>query len=169
MGSVQRVPQGLLDVLSIKGVDFLPSELSRQVVPVLELLQYYGLQQQQVVFNNNPVLAEAGTVGTTNVVGDSANKWAILFGATATIGKTATMTAARISIVVQRNGSNGLTVASEEMGPFGATETGAANLAWVAPYPLLLRPPWDIRAFLGILGTDATASVSIVAELGLLG
>lgn len=148
----------------------LPQDLLRDARPVLELIQFYGLQQQQVLVATNAALPEGGVVsigaGGATTIGDT---WAILFGATATIGKTATMTAARLGIVVLRNGSNGLDVRSEEMSPFGATETGPASTAWIPPYPYLLAPPWSVRAKLAILGTDANASVSVTAEVGILG
>lgn len=171
MGAIQRVAQGLLDLLSIKGLDRLPEDLLREVRPVLELAQFYGLQQQQVLVATNAALAEGGVVGIGQGGASAAvgNSWAVLFGATATIGKTATMTAARIGVVVVRNGSNGLDAAQEEVGPFGATETGPATIAWIPPYPYLLAPPWAVRAKLAILGTDANASVSVTAEIGLLG
>lgn len=163
MGGIQRSPRGILELLSQKGVENLPQELLRELRPTLDVLQFYGLQQQQAFINTNAALAEGANV---SIAGSG---WAVLFGANALIAKTATMTALSVRIVVIRNGSLGLTVASRSFDPFGATETGSVSLPWVAPYPMVLAPPWEIRAFLEILGTDATANVSIVADFGALG
>lgn len=173
MGSVQRVPLGLLDLLSLKDVGKLPRELSGVVQPSLDLLQFYGLTQIRHFSANDAALAEGGTVtcipGAAGGPDDPRGKWALLFAACGIFIKTATATALRGSIVISRLNVNTIPVASLELGPFGATETGACDVPFVPPYPLILAPPWDVRAALKILGTDATANVTATAQIGVFG
>jgi hypothetical protein len=163
---IQRVPQGLNDLLSIFGGQT-PIELEDRVRGSLELIQYYGLQQQQEIGVANGALAEGGTISATSNDTSVRSRFAVLFAASASLAKTATMTAARMRIIVARCGANGVTRAEKELGPFGATETGSTVVTYEPPYPLILRPPWDVSCFLAILGTDATASCSIRCEIGL--
>lgn len=168
MGSVQRVPLGLLDLLSLKDVGKLPREVSGFVQPTLDLLQFYGLTQLQHFSNNNAALAEGSTVTAipSGTDPDPRNRWALLFAACGIFVKTATATALRGSVVVARLNANTIPVASAELGPFGATETGACDLPFVPSYPLILAPPWDVRVALKILGTDANANVTATAQIG---
>jgi len=161
---IQRFPVGLQELLSLKG-GLTPLQLSPTAQPILDLLQMYGLLNRTVGFNTNAAAAE----GTAVIITPSVSSWAVLFGATSSIVKTATMTAARAALTVTRAPlSTGLVVASAECGPFGATETGVATVAWQCPYPWLLPPGSTIFATAQIIGTDATASVTVTAEYGLL-
>lgn len=163
---IQRLPRGLNDLLSIFGGQT-PQNLEETVRGSLELLQFYGLQQRQLLALNNAALAEGGNVQVT------AAQWFVLFGATVTVVKTATATALRGAIFVNRSGSgaanSNLPVSAQEGGPFGATETGAVHMPWQPSFPWLCPPGTTIQGFLAILGTDATANVTIQAEVGVLG
>jgi len=141
-----------------------PRALSAQVSGVLELLQYFGLNQRQLLFNNNPAAAEGAVI----VVGPFPS-WCVLFAISGTITKTATMTAARLAVGFQRGNPPPMLVISEDCGPFGATETGQATVGLWLPYPVLLPPNSSVCAIPQIIGTDATASVTVVAEIGVLG
>lgn len=168
---IQRVPQGLNQLLSIFGGQT-PVDLEDKVRGAVDLLQMYGLQQKQVFAANNAALAEGGlvqAVGTAGIV----DRWAVLFGGTSTIIKTGTMTAAKLTLQLGRGGFSVNTLGlpldlGGNCGPFGATETGPFTCSFFAPYPIILPPPWQIFTRLEILGTDATASVSTTAEIGLL-
>lgn len=165
---IDRVPQGLLQLLSTRG-GLTPAELEDRVQSGLDLLQFYGLQQRRVLVATNAAAAEGATLSAVPVAdADLKNRWALLFAATASMVKTGTMTAARLRITVARNGGVPTGYMDGELGPFGATETGTAAVNFVAPYPMLLAPPWDVSLFLAILGTDANASVTAVAEVGIL-
>lgn len=163
---IQRVPLGLNNLLSTYGGQT-PVDLEDRVRAVVELTQFYGLQHKQHLSTNDPALAEGGTVSA--IAGQTINtQWCVLFVASAVFIKTATMTALRGSVQISRRSNNRIEVASAELGPFGATETGACDVVFVPAYPMLLAPPWDVRAALKILGTDATANVTIQAEVGVL-
>jgi len=166
---IQRVPLGLLNLLNTWGGGT-PAELEDRVRGTLDLTQLYALQQRRVLFTNNAALAEGGNVDVlTNEPPGTGNQWAVLFGATFTAVKTATATALRGSIELRRSGgANSIKLASEELGPFGATETGPCNVVFWAPYPIILVPPWTVFGTLSILGTDANANCTIVAEIGFL-
>jgi hypothetical protein len=160
---IQRVPQGLLNVLSLQG-GRTPVALLDELRGTIETLQMYGLMQRTIETATNAALAEGGSVIIT-----TGNVWRVLFCATVHVTKTATMTALRSAVTIGRGNVPSIVHYSEELGPFGATETGAANIAFVPPYPWLLPPNSLVNALLQILGTDATAVVSISAEFGILG
>lgn len=162
MFKIQRVPRGLNELLSIQG-GATPVALLEHVHGVIDLLPLYGLSQLQVQTANNAALAENGNVAV--VVPN--NQWWILFNCHGTFVKTATATALRgdIELVI---GGNRIQTRSEELGPFGATETGNCRVCYEPSQPRLLPPASEVRAVLAILGTDATANVSINAMVGVL-
>lgn len=161
--AIQRVPRGLSDVLSIFGGQS-PVALSDLLVGQLELLQFFALQQRTVLTAQNAALAEGGAVSVA-----LPNQWCLLLAASGAITKTGTMTAARLSVAVNRGAPNGPPVKSESMGPFGATETGLVDLTFIPPTPMVCPPGTTVAVGLNILGTDATANVFVVAEFGVLG
>lgn len=163
---IQRVPRGLADVLSIFGGQT-PMMLGDQIIGVLELLQYYGLQQRQTALANDAALAEGAFVSII----PSARNWTVLYTAVASVAVTATMTALDTVVVLQRGGPTDTTapIAVKTRTNFGATVTGFDHCPVIMPYPMLLPPNTQISASLAILGTDATANVTIRAEFGMLG
>jgi hypothetical protein len=163
---IQRVPRGLGDLLSVFGGQT-PQALADEVRGIVELLQFYGLSQRRVVSAQNAAAAENGGAVLTFP------RWSMLFSYSGTMVKTATMTAARIGILLNRGGntssSEATLIDSQELGPFGATETGAAACAALCPYPLICPPGTTLTALAQIIGTDATANVIASAEIGELG
>lgn len=162
IGPVQRYPQGLLDVLALKGVTP-PQLLSDELQGQIELLQFLGLTQRQVLFANNAAAAEGVTVST----GLPAGAWGILFFMSGSFTKTATMTALRGTLFINRGGLS-IAVASQELGPFGATESGVCSVTFAPAYPLLLPPGSTLLSSAQVIGTDATAAIGVQAEVGLL-
>lgn len=164
---IQRVPAGLGQLLSTFG-GTTPRELEEVAHGSIELLQMYGLSQRQTLVGANGALAEGGSV--LALTGAQTN-WSVLFGIEMQVVKTGTMTALAASLRIGRNaGAPSLAVhAAASLGPFGATETGTVRLAWWAPYPVLLPPGSQVLVGLDILGTDATAAVNALAEIGILG
>lgn len=158
-----RVPRGLNELLSLQGGET-PRELEDRLRASIDILQFYGLQQRQVLTQQG-VIAEGGSISVV-----LPSNWCVLFSASLTITKTATMTALRAALVLQRDGLvNILQSTDMELGPFGATETGPASVAFWAPVPILCKPIAAVGAQLQILGTDANATVSCTAEVGVLG
>lgn len=170
MFSIQRVPQGLLNLLSIREGST-PQALEENICGVLELLQYYGLTQRQVL-QGSAAAAVVGSQTSLGAGGGSAlptNAWAILFGAYAFVTKAAAMTDLGFSIALRR-GSGLYTHVAFNSQPhvFGAAD-GSEGVAFTAPYPILLPPGSDIAVNLGILNGVANAAVSIGADVGVLG
>lgn len=162
---IQRVPRGLNDLLSTYGGET-PIQLEDRIFGMVELLQMYGLNQLQTNTANNAATAENS--GPSFVL--SATRWTVLFSAHGTIVKTATMTALRASVLLNRvTRDSAIVWASDSLGPFGATETGNCDFGGRLPYPLLCPPGSSVATLLQILGTDATANVSVFAEYGVLG
>lgn len=160
---VQRVPRGLSDLLTIFGGEH-PSGLVPELRGVIDVIQFYGLNNLTTLATSNAALAEGGNVQLT--VPD--RQFWLLYALHATIVKTATMTALRADLQIGQ-GSNFGVYAAEELGPFGATETGDVRFSYVPATPRVLLPQMALRASLEILGTDATANVSVVAHVGILG
>lgn len=159
---VQRVPRGLSELLNLFGGET-PRDLATEIHGSLETLQFYGTTQLQSGFTSG-VVVEGGSSGIS-----LGNAWTVLFGVTGTIAKTATMTALRASLVLNRRTQFDSLLFTEALGPFGATETGNANFGGRLPYPLICPPGTAVACRLDILGTDANATVSVFAEYGLLG
>lgn len=161
---IQRVPRGLNNLLNIFGGGT-PVDLEDRIRGTLELLQMYGTTQLQSQSANTAAAVEgAGTPVTL-----SQSSWTVLFMATGIIVKTATMTALRGRIAINRVVQNSPILFAEELGPFGATETGNVNFGGLLPYPLLCPPGTIVSATPEIIGTDANANVTTVVEFGVLG
>src|SRR5437868_7486753 len=95
---IQRVPNGLLNLLSLQG-GRTPELVADQVVGELELLQFYGLTQLTTQSSSaNP--AEGTSVALTL----SSTAWTILFGASAEFTATGTLTALAGEVRLTRSG-----------------------------------------------------------------
>lgn len=164
MLKIQRVPQGLQNLLALQGADT-PIQLDDKIAGVIDLLQMYGLQQRQGASASNAAAAEGAAV----IVTPSARDWVVLFGAHGNFTKTATQTALRGEVFLNRTAGSSILLAGEDLGPFGATETGSAAVGGYLPYPLLLPPNSFVFAQASVIGTDATAAVSCVVEFGVIG
>jgi len=160
---IQRVPRGLLDFLSISGGGN-PVDLEDRVRAVIELTQFYGLQQMQTGLASNAAAAE----GTLVPLVLSAQQWTVLFAACATVTHTGTMTALAFNVNLTRTGALAMPLAQYSDLATVATATGAVQAPWFAPYPLLCPPGSAVGATATIIGTDATASVTVRAEFGVL-
>lgn len=163
-GLVQRVPAGLLQVLNSVSQGENPRLLADDVQGVLELLQFYGLSQRQILQNQNAALT-AGTPLGVNLP----NSWCVFYGADIRIAKTATLTALRGSISLLRTSGSSLVLASADLGPYGATQVGNASVPFWAPYPMLIPPGGVILSRADIIGTDASVNATLTVEVGVLG
>lgn len=160
---IQRQPGGLAELLLTFG-GVTPREIAPEVKGVLELLQFYGLGTRRIITASGaPVEGGALTVATP------AN-WSVLFAAETNFTKTATLTALSVSLMVSRfpNISEAICVAAAEYTAFGATATGGTRLPFVPPYAWLLPPLTNIFAVPDIIGTDATLTMGVRAEIGVL-
>lgn len=162
---IQRVPRGLGNLLSLQSGQT-PRNIADELVGTLDLLQFYGQTQVQTAQANNAAVAE----GVSVTVIPSAQSWIVLFAASVLIVKTATMTALRGAVSYQRSSTNLLLrLAEDQLGPFGATETGTCAVGWVNPAGMICPPGTQITGSAVIIGTDATADVTVRCEFGLLG
>lgn len=163
---IQRFPKGLLNLIGNFG-GVTPIQLAPSVAGVLDLVQCYGLSQLATLRVNDAALAE----GTPLFALLSDTSWTVVFGASLIVAKTATQTALRGSLSLSRIGLSGdaIVVAADELGPFGATETGVGCVSWFPPYPILCPPGSNIFGRVDVLGTDATASCNVRVEVGILG
>lgn len=162
---IQRVASGLNTLLALQSGAG-PRQLADTIGGVLELLQFYGVTGLSQLSNGNAALTEGNPVSVT----PSAKNWVVLFGAWGTIVKTATVTALRGEVYVRRGNLNfAQLLFAEQLGPFGATETGNAAFGGMLPYPLLLPPNSQVQVIPSIIGTDANVNANVLCEFGLLG
>lgn len=160
---IQRIPRGLADLLSLQS-GLSPVELEDRVRGVIDITQLYGWTQRAMFQFPSAAFAE-----NVPAVIAMPGRWIILFGVSATFAKTATLTALRGNIWLAGYAGTGQIYASEELGPFGATETGNAIVTFVPPYPMILPPTLSIFANASIIGTDATVNIAVSADVGVLG
>lgn len=167
MFTIQRVPRGLSDLLSIFG-GRQPQGLEESVRPTLDLLQFYGLTQRQTLFTGGTV-TEGNSVSLTM----SAQNWTVLFGVHASFTKTATLTALNGAVFLDRSsgGSSAVNLClfSEDFTAFGATVTGVVNVGGLLPYAMACPPGSRVLAVPQIIGTDANNAIGLTAEFGVLG
>lgn len=161
--TIQRVPRGLNDVLSIFG-GRTPQLLGAESIGVIELLQFYGSSQLQTRSASNAALTQGSSIS----IPVPANEVWILFSAAVLAVRTGTMTAMAFSIRVGASGSE-VAVAAGNASPYAATALGAFRLPYSAPFPRLLLPGSSIVATLDSLGTDANANVLLSASVGVMG
>lgn len=160
---IQRVPRGLNELLSIFGGET-PRELEDRIRGTIDLLQSYGLTQLQTATTANGAAAEGAAVIAT----PSSSRWTVVFAAHASFTKTATVTALRGEVFLNRAQQSSLLLASEALGPFGATETGTVSVGGPLPYPMLCPPNSFFFAQASIIGTDASCAVSCTVEFGVI-
>lgn len=161
--TIQRVPRGLADVLTIFGGET-PRDLAPEVRGSLELLQLYGSTQLQVASAANAALAQNGNI---DIVVPATQHW-VVFQMAALVANTATMTGLELALAL--GPSAALSVAVQTMEKTAGFAAGASiRIAWAAPYPRVLFPGAVLRFQLSRLGTDATANCLLSAQVGVLG
>lgn len=161
MGPIQRYPFGMLETLAIKGVAA-PSNLSETVAPTMEMLQFYGNQQRQLLTG-----VSAGLARGANLQAGNSQQWCIVYGANVEITKTATMLLAGLSVFVSGPFAT-IFLASDFWTVGAAVADGKWRLSWVAPYPMVFGPNTSFFANLDSC-TDAAAAVSVSFSVGILG
>jgi hypothetical protein len=161
---IQRVPLGLQNVLNLFGSGT-PPRLAPEIVGVLDLLQFYGLNQRQVLFANNAAVAEGASLSISTPL----TNWSVLYALTGAFTKTATLTALCGTLQIARPGAAAAGYASSEWQRFGATDTGTVGFHFVPSYCLLCPPGTTFSVIPQIIGTDATINTVVQAEIGLFG
>lgn len=159
---IQRNPRALSDLLSIFGGQT-PQRLADDIIGTVELLQFYGLNQQQFLNATNGALAIGGNVTLTV----PANQFWVLFGAHAVITFPAAATAARLNVNLG-NGSTFVALETQQLDA-GVVAGQDFRVPAVLSYPRILPPNYSIRAGLEHLAGAANASVGITAQVGVLG
>lgn len=163
-GDIQRFPQGLLNVLGMQSAGQTPAQLAASIAGTLELLQFYGLTQRQVLVATNAAIA-TNTPLTLALTPPSS--WGVLFGLSASLGETATIGNVQSLLSLQRGASGAFHGVSFYESLNVAAGGVHGNEFW-CPYPLLLPPSSSARVVFQFT-TDATASIGLSAEIGLLG
>jgi hypothetical protein len=164
--SIQRYPAGLLNLLGMQSLGDTPPALSPLLIPVVDLMQSYGLAHRQLIFTiNGAVVSGAALSHTTGID----QQWSVLFTLTATLNVTATMPFAQMFLGVNRGGGLSIVAhAFDSCALVGAV--GPAHiltLSWTPPYPLIL-PKGSVLQVTPTFTVDATAGMTIQAEVGFL-
>jgi hypothetical protein len=162
---IQRVPGGLLNVLSISG-GRTPQELEDRVTASLELMQLYGLSQLQLPLTVDGALASAGTVDI--IV--PATQWWVFFQANVSVTEQAALTSLQLQLVLFfAQQSNQIIGWNEKRGAAGTFVAGDEFIVHhVSPYPRVLPPLTRIRARPRFAGV-ATVACGVTATVGVLG
>lgn len=160
--TIQRVPRGLNDVLSIFGGQT-PKGLAEEIAGIIDTLQFYGLAQQQFQANAANI-AQDGTV----VLTVPSNQYWVLFQAHVVMSITAAVTAARVSV-----GFSSSSLTAHCIGAAADVLTVGVvydwRMPWLLPYPRVLLPGTVIRAQLERLAGAANLAVGLTAQVGVLG
>jgi hypothetical protein len=169
VGDVQRIPGGLLELLSAKTSGFTLDNVSRELVPVLDMLQLFGLGQPIETINvTDAALAEAGQIFITV----PATEWWVLYAAGSHYVRTSTQTGVIMSLGIA-TGTPAVSVPvaagpKESVAPGVAAGVDCVAITWMPPYPMMLPPGTQLVFQLDILGTDATLSVACRARIARL-
>lgn len=159
---IQRVPAGLQNVLNLFGPGT-PPRLAQELLGVVDLLQFYGLNQRQVLSN-------VGTpaIGGTVTLNLNPNNWALLYAARCETDRTATQTSLGNHLAIQR-GTSGLYQVYAAVIDAAPGKVGELESILVPPYPLLLPPGSSVRCGVTALAGDATVNCTVTAEVGFFG
>lgn len=167
-GSIQRVPAGLLNVLGMQSAGSTPPELAQLVSGVIDLLQFYGLTQRQVL---SATQVAVGPLTDLNLELTPPTAWGILFNANANAGIVAGMTGMQIVLGLQRGATGVFAAVASKIYLNAAGDLDDSGL-WAIfnpAYPLLLPPSSTLRVHLGGVAGVAGADIGVVGEIGLLG
>jgi hypothetical protein len=164
---IQRIARGLGELLSTFGGQT-PSELEDRTRGTLELTQFYGGQQRQVVAAGAAGVAASLTTPQAAVV-LSLTAWTVLFAAHATIVPVAAATTqVGWGISVARANAGGAVLYAAENVQAPAVGSNLA-LSFVAPYPMILPPGSSVGNLMFSTLGSATQTVGLVVDFGVLG
>lgn len=163
MGPIQRYPLGLLEALDIKGLPA-PANLNETIVPSIDMMQFYGNAQRQLLSASSGALAR-GVVLSCGIP----PQWCILYSWSAQLTKTATMTSATLSLFA----SGPFATANVDtqyfsLGGVAPAVDGTWRMSAMAPYPILVGPNTNFFVILDQC-TDANAAVAASFSIGVLG
>jgi hypothetical protein len=162
--SIQRVAQGLLNILNIRG-GRTPDELEAKVRGTLNLLQLYGLQQQQVLTSGSGAVAASPNVPQATI---TLANWALLYCAQAAEIPQAGRTQSGVGVSIARPGQRQCVYAPINVGPYAAASVTILSTAFHPSEPMIL-PPGTVIGVLGFSGPGGNGIYSITCDLGNLG
>lgn len=162
--SIQRVAQGLLNTLNIRGGQT-PTELEPKVRGTVNLLQFFGSQQVQTLTSGSGAVAASATTPQATV---TLTDWAVLFCAQAAELPQAGRTESGFGVSIKRPGQRGCLYATRDVGPYAAGTITTLSVAFVPPEPMIL-PPGTVIGILGYSGPGGNGIYSITVDLGNLG
>lgn len=169
MGDVQRIPGGLLELLSAKTSGFTFAGMSRELQLSLDTLQLFGLGQPIETINEvDATMAEADQI----IITVPATEWWLLYAAGSHYVRSATQTGVIMSLGIA-TGTPAVSVPvaagpKESVAPGVAAGADCVAITWMPPYPFMLPPGSQLVFQLDILGTDATVSVACRARIARL-
>lgn len=164
--TIQRFPAGLQEWLGTKSFGVNPDELGKQISLGLDISQLYGLAEIRDV-----VAAAATAVGGGVPITVPQTQWWLLYAASASVELDPAATGTGVSLRITHNLNTpepvGLAFGSAgQIGAPGAVDVPLAN--WAPSYPMLLPPGTTLLAVMDILGTIASADLTLRARVGIL-
>lgn len=163
---IQRVPAGLQNVLNLFGPGT-PPRLAQELAGTFDLLQFYGLNQRQVLAVSNGALAAATA---QDLVLTPGTQWGLLYSIGASIPSAAALTQVAFGFSLQRGSSGVFAPLYVDRSPYAVYPAAqVVRSAYMLPYPLLLPPLTTLRGFLDLLVGVANSAYTLSAEVGLFG
>lgn len=165
MGAVQRIPAGLLELLSAKTSGLTLDSMNREIRGVIDLMQMFGLAQPlETVRVVDAAIAE----GSAMQLVVPADEWWLLYAASTQFTSTTTGTFV-MSIRISSNTDSAQTVALARVSSgLAIAATFVSGAIFVPPQPMLLPPNTILWGVLDLLGVDATAAMSMNARIARL-
>lgn len=161
---IQRVPQGLGQLLSSFGGQT-PQALADQIFGVVELLQFYGLQQRVTLTNSAAGVASSTTTAQATVT-PSATQWSVLFSIHTTVLVLAGTTEVGFGCTITRPSGSVIVLECKDIVPVVGSRL---CVTFAARFPIMLPPGSQVGVLLYSTLGSATQDVAVTCDVGLLG
>ncbi len=168
MSVVQRIPGGLLELLSAKTSGYSVTGLLPDVRPTLDMLQMFGLGQPlETVLANGPTVVEGAAVQILV----PADQWWMLYAMGMRYVKTATSYFVGSLAISTSGATESVPLGQQYSGDLPHASTAAPFVAaatFTPASPWLLPPGTALWGIVDVLGTDANVDVTLYARIARL-
>ena len=163
---INRVPQGLFDILQLKSNDLRPEDVSPTMFASMELLDFFAHPRFIINLVNNSAVNSAGDEARANIQGD---EFWLVYSLTARLRAAQAADVLKCSVGIQ--GGTGGYARMAESSLLTATAVGQnVAAAVVFPRPLILNSGWDLVAQCEVCdlaaGTTTLSLQPLVAKFG---
>ena len=163
---IQRYPNGLLELFGAKSGGENPNVLGPNVVPVVDILQTYGLGNVTEQNDGGATVAGAGQVITV-----PETEWWLVYAASVRVAVSATQTGlhASLGLSTRLESPARVSLAWGALPDAAIAGTSCTIACWTPPAPMLCPPGTTFWGVLEALGTDANAVLGVQVRYSILG